>query len=130
MSPQLYLPLTEQLEGGTAAVLGDRVVGPEQPERLYVRDQFDALRPATATEIITAARRAMSRRIRRGTALDSPGAVREFLSIKLGALEHELFAVLLLDNRHRLIDYVELFRGTIDGALYLASRPSIARKCL
>jgi DNA repair protein RadC len=43
-------------------------------------------------------------------------AVREFLTIKLGALEHELFAVLLLDNRHRLIDYVELFRGTIDAA--------------
>ncbi len=33
-----------------------------------------------------------------------------------GALEHEVFAVLLLDTRHRLIEYVELFRGTIDGA--------------
>jgi DNA repair protein RadC len=27
-----------------------------------------------------------------------------------------VFAVLLLDTRHRLIEYVELFRGTIDGA--------------
>jgi DNA repair protein RadC len=77
---------------------------------------LNTLRPATATEIISAARRAMTRRIRRGAALDSPRAVREFLTIKLGALEHELFAVLLLDNRHRLIEYVELFRGTIDGA--------------
>jgi DNA repair protein RadC len=58
----------------------------------------------------------MTRRVRRGTAMDSPRAVREFLTIKLGALEHELFAVLLLDTRHRLIEYVELFRGTIDGA--------------
>jgi DNA repair protein RadC len=31
-------------------------------------------------------------------------------------LEHEVFCVLLLDKRHRLIEYVELFRGTIDGA--------------
>jgi DNA repair protein RadC len=36
--------------------------------------------------------------------------------MKLGTLEHETFAVLLLDARHRLIDYVELFRGTIDKA--------------
>lgn len=27
-----------------------------------------------------------------------------------------MFAVLFLDNRHRLIEYVELFRGTIDCA--------------
>jgi DNA repair protein RadC len=87
-----------------------------QSERLLVRGEFDELRPATASEIIAAARRAMNRRVRRGSAMDSPRAVREFLAIKLGALEHELFAVLLLDNRHRLIDYVELFRGTIDGA--------------
>ena len=40
----------------------------------------------------------------------------DFLSIKLGTLEHEMFCVLLLDKRHRLIEYVELFRGTIDGA--------------
>jgi len=38
------------------------------------------------------------------------------LTIKLGALEHEMFCVLFLDKRHRLIEYVELFRGTIDGA--------------
>ena len=48
--------------------------------------------------------------------MSSPRAVREFLAIKLGTLEHEIFAVLLLDTRHRLIDYVELFRGTINGA--------------
>jgi DNA repair protein RadC len=46
----------------------------------------------------------------------SPRLVKEFLSIKLGALEHEIFCVLLLDKRLRLIEYVELFRGTIDGA--------------
>ena len=58
----------------------------------------------------------MTRRVRRGISLDSPCAVRDFLTIKLGALEYELFAVLLLDTRHRLIDYVELFRGTVDKA--------------
>jgi len=60
----------------------------------------------------------------------SPKLVKDFLSTKLGALEHETFCVMLLDKRHRLIEYVELFRGTIDGALYLAMRLSIALKCL
>jgi DNA repair protein RadC len=115
-SVQLCLPLAGALAGDTAASFANAMAGPEQAERLWVRDEFDVLRAATATEIIAAARRAMTRRVRRGMAMDSPRAVREFLTIKLGALEHELFAVLLLDTRHRLIDYVELFRGTIDGA--------------
>jgi DNA repair protein RadC len=48
--------------------------------------------------------------------MSSPKLVRDFLTIKLGTLEHEIFCVLLLDSRHRLIEFVELFRGTIDGA--------------
>jgi hypothetical protein len=46
----------------------------------------------------------------------SPKSVKDFLSTKLGTLEHETFCVILLDKRHHLIEYVELFRGTIDGA--------------
>jgi DNA repair protein RadC len=115
-SVQLPLPLTETRDGDTPALFGNVTAEPERAERLLVRGECDELRTATASEIILAARRAMTRRVRRGTAMDSPRAVREFLAIKLGALEHELFAVLLLDTRHRLIEYVELFRGTIDGA--------------
>ena len=48
--------------------------------------------------------------------MTSPRVVRDFLTVKLGTVEHESFCVLLLDSRHRLIEYVELFRGTIDGA--------------
>jgi DNA repair protein RadC len=83
---------------------------------LLTRDECGEIRPATCNEIVLEARRVMSRKIRRGTSMTSPQAVRDFLSIKLGALEHESFCVLLLDSRHRLIEYVELFRGTIDGA--------------
>jgi DNA repair protein RadC len=115
-SVQLPLPLTETREGDTLASFDHLTAEPVPAERLLVRGDCDELRTATASEIIAAARRAMTRRVRRGTAMDSPRAVREFLTVKLGHLEHELFAVLLLDTRHRLIEYVELFRGTIDGA--------------
>jgi DNA repair protein RadC len=42
------------------------------------------------------------------------GLVREFLRLEVGPRTHEVFAVILLDNKHRFIDYVELFYGTID----------------
>jgi DNA repair protein RadC len=115
-SVQLPLPLTGTRDGDTLTLFGNVRAAPERAERLLVRGECDELRTATASEIIAAARRAMSHRVRRGTAMDSPRAVLEFLTVKLGHLEHELFAVLLLDTRHRLIEYVELFRGTIDGA--------------
>ena len=123
MSAQLSLPLAVSANavagpqnGDTLCPAGRVSAEPERTERLLVRGECDELRAATANEIIAAARRVMTRRVRRGTAMDSPRAVREFLTVKLGHLEHELFAVLLLDTRHRLIEYVELFRGTIDGA--------------
>ncbi len=59
----------------------------------------------------------MAPRVRAGTpVLDSPSTTREFLRLRLGVLDHEVFSILCLDSRHRLIGYVELFRGTIDGA--------------
>jgi len=48
--------------------------------------------------------------------LTSPEATRQYLKARLRNLPHEVFACLFLDNRHRVIDYKVLFRGTIDGA--------------
>ena len=88
----------------------------EKAEQLWVGSERGAARPATNEEILKAARTLMSRRVHRGVSMTSPKLVKEFLSMKLGTLEHESFCVLLLDKRHRLIEYIELFRGTIDGA--------------
>ena len=49
-------------------------------------------------------------------ALNNPKQTRDFLKAKLRAYQHEVFACLFLDNRHRLICFEELFTGTIDGA--------------
>jgi len=46
----------------------------------------------------------------------SPSDTRHYLTLKFNGLEHEVFRVLLLDNQHRLIESIELFRGTIDSA--------------
>ncbi len=71
---------------------------------------------ASADDIIHAARSAINRRFRRGKALSSPTDSRDFLKPRLAHLEHEVFAILWLDNRHRVLGFEELFRGTIDGS--------------
>lgn len=62
------------------------------------------------------ARRHYAEALRLGPALLSPAATRDFLISRLRDLPHELFCCMYLDNRHRLIAFEELFRGTIDGA--------------
>jgi DNA repair protein RadC len=47
--------------------------------------------------------------------MTSPDAMRDYLRVSFGLLEHEVFVVVLLDNRHRVLKCEEMFRGTIDG---------------
>src|SRR3954469_7651069 len=51
-----------------------------------------------------------------GVCLTAPSATREYLKTLLAPQERELFLVLALDNRHRVIASEILFAGTIDGA--------------
>jgi len=52
----------------------------------------------------------------RQNALTSPAQTNAYLQARLADYPHEVFACLFLDNRHRVIEFEELFRGTIDGA--------------
>ena len=74
------------------------------------------------------ARRQSLQSFERGDALSSPARVRRFLSLQLGGVEHEVFAALFLDNRHRVICFDELFRGTIDGAAVYPRE--VLKRCL
>lgn len=51
-----------------------------------------------------------------GDALTTPRATAEYLRLRIGGKEHEVFAVIYLNNQHQVIAVEELFRGTIDGA--------------
>ena len=50
-----------------------------------------------------------------GEAIRSPSDTEAFLKARLDHLPHEVFCCLFLDNRHRVLRFEELFRGTIDG---------------
>lgn len=50
------------------------------------------------------------------TPFSAPAAVKDYARLKLREYPYEVFACPFLDNRHRLLAYEEMFRGTIDGA--------------
>ncbi|WP_027854338.1 RadC family protein [Marinobacterium litorale] len=66
--------------------------------------------------VMELSRRHLAATLERGSALESPQAVRQFLAAQLRHERREVFACLLLDNRHRVISFEPLFYGTIDAA--------------
>jgi len=77
--------------------------------------RFAFRRPVAAAEIIALASTILEDRVRRGPVLSSPQDTRQYLALKLSALEQEVFCCVFLDNRHRVIAFEQLFFGTIDG---------------
>ncbi|NNF52352.1 MAG: DNA repair protein RadC [Gammaproteobacteria bacterium] len=66
--------------------------------------------------VVEIGRRQLREQMTRGNPLENPRATRDYLRARLRDVPHELFCCLLMDNRHRVISFTELFRGTIDGA--------------
>jgi DNA repair protein RadC len=86
------------------------------PRRLCAARGLGPARYARLAGSLELARRYLAARLPRGDALASPADTRRFLAARLGSRRQEIFACLFLDNRHRIIAFEELFRGTIDGA--------------
>ena len=80
---------------------------------LLVRDVDGQYRPARADEVLQQARRVLSQRVRRGATMSSPQAVKDYLRLEIGVLEHEVFCMLFLDAQHRIIALKQMFRGTV-----------------
>ncbi|TAK80062.1 MAG: JAB domain-containing protein [Betaproteobacteria bacterium] len=63
--------------------------------------------------VIELAQRSIGETLKEGAALTSPGAVRDYLRLALGAREHEVFICIWLDAQHRVVRFEEPFRGTL-----------------
>ena len=66
--------------------------------------------------VLELARRHFAEEIRAGSVMDSPTATRRFLQAQLRDATQEVFAVLFLDNQHRVLAFERLFFGTINQA--------------
>jgi DNA repair protein RadC len=95
---QKYEGVTRMLEAGDEleAVKG---LGPAK------RAQF-----AAAIELV---RRSLQEKLKESAALTSPGAVRDYLRLKLASRKEEAFVCIWLDAQHRVIGIEEAFTGTL-----------------
>ncbi len=69
----------------------------------------------TEADILTAADDLLQRRLERQGHVRAPKDTAELLCIRLGALKHEEFHVVWLDQRHRILGIERMFTGTVDG---------------
>jgi len=52
----------------------------------------------------------------KGSVMDQPQTVANFLSLQIGKTSREHFGIMLLDQQNRLIEFVDLFVGTLNQA--------------
>jgi len=125
------------VRGQSAVDLGRRLLADagglrpllDQPPRALAK--LHGLGPARACALAAALElgtRHLGQRLERGEALADPGQAGSYFQRKLRPLPHEVFACLYLDNRHRVIAFEELFRGTLDGAD--VHPREVAKRCL
>ena len=69
----------------------------------------------TEEEFLDIAQRLARRRLAKGRVLRGPASVYRALQTQLLGRDHEVFGIVYLDNRHRILAVDELFRGSIDG---------------
>jgi DNA repair protein RadC len=86
-----------------------------EPQRLIELSGIGSARLAILRALPELAKRYFEASLPKGQAIRSPADTEAYLVAKLRDLPHELFCCLYLDNRHRIILFEELFRGTIDG---------------
>ena len=80
---------------------------------LLVRDVDGRYRVASADEVLSQAWGVLADRVKPGVTLSSPQAVKDYLRLEIGLLEHEVFCVVFLDAQHRVIELRQMFRGTV-----------------
>jgi DNA repair protein RadC len=72
-----------------------------------------AAKSAQLSAAVELARRSLREDMKSGSALTSPGGVRDYLRLALSGREHEVFVCIWLDAQHRVLKLEELFRGTL-----------------
>lgn len=104
------LQLAQQLLDAFDGLGGLLQAGPDELKRVK------GLGPAKRAEIaavLELARRSLGRQLAARPVFESPSQVKDHARLRLAHLPHEVFALMFLDAQHRLIQWEEMFRGTL-----------------
>ncbi|WP_243040698.1 RadC family protein [Dyella sedimenti] len=110
--------------GTDAVALGRQLLAACGGLGLLLADPGQAIRlrgigPAKRARLVAAlelARRVLAEQLAERPTLGNPHDSGDYLRAQLRHLPYEVFVCLFLDNRHRVLAFEELFRGTVDGA--------------
>lgn len=97
----------------SAGSLGALLTSTARPTRISGLGPAKQARIAAALEL---ARRSLAEQLQERPSLGNPRDSGDYLRARLRHLPYEVFGCLYLDNRHRVLAFEELFRGTVDGA--------------
>ena len=103
--------LASEADGGFGGISG--LLNAKLEDLKRVKGMGGSAKPAELVAVLELARRAVAQQLQQREIFSSPGAVKQYLQLKLGARPHEVFAVLFLDAQNRLVAIEELFRGTL-----------------
>ena len=105
------LQLAQNLLDAFGGLHGLLRAGPHELKR--VKGLGGPAKRAEVAAVLELARRSVASELAARPVFDSPGKVKEYVALQLGAHAHEVFAVIFLDAQSRLIGLEEMFRGTL-----------------
>lgn len=83
---------------------------------MKVREQIAAYKGLTPELVLSMGAELLKEKMQRGVSLTSPAMTMDYLQHVLKYRDREIFHVLFLDTRHRVIEGKNMFQGSIDGA--------------
>jgi DNA repair protein RadC len=84
--------------------------------KYYIKDASGSYKSLSDEEVISHACKIIEQKfVREHDVISEPGLAKEYIKLRIGSLEHEVFCCFFLDTRHRVICCEEMFRGTLDG---------------
>lgn len=78
--------------------------------------------------VIEMSKRHLVAKLQKGTALQNSQLVKDFLITQLRSEPHEVFGCIFLDSKHRVINYENLFYGTINQSTVYPRQ--VLKRCL
>ncbi len=78
--------------------------------------------------VIEMGKRHLAEKLQKGTVMDNPQVVRDFLCAQLRGEPHEVFGCLFLDSKYRVITYESQFYGSINESTVYPRQ--IIKRCL
>ncbi|AYK18873.1 RadC family protein [Aeromonas sp. 82P] len=91
-------------------MLHHKLIAGEQPGTYLVTDLVNE------DDLLNIANQIARQKLAKGVAITDKHLAQQALQTLLQSREHEVFAMLFLDNQHRILAYEELFRGTLSSA--------------